>query len=144
MLIFSIILSPLIFAYNYYELSVQKWESDNYKIHGLWPQNNTTSYPHNCLPVNFSSPTDELYKEMNNNWSSCSNLNTSCSNLNLWKHEWVKHGSCVKKQNGYNEFDYFKKTIELFNDYNYLTSHCNESQCLLGCFTLNYTLFSCK
>lgn len=144
MLLISILLNTAGIIYNYYELSVQKWHSTEYKIHGLWPQINTTSYPQNCSPVNFSSPTGELYSTMNYNWSSCSINNTKCSNLNLWKHEWIKHGSCVKEQAYYNEFDYFKKAIELFNNYNYLTQKCNTSECIVGCFDLNYNLIKCQ
>ena len=46
--------------------------------------------------------------ELNKNWYS--NVN---KNEDFWKHEWEKHGSCVFTE--INEFEYFKKTLDLFN-----------------------------
>ena len=34
-------------------------------IHGLWPQNNKTSYPEYCVSVSYNNPHGNLLEEMN-------------------------------------------------------------------------------
>ena len=34
--------------YNYYELAVQRWCSEEYMLPGLWPQIHITDYTENC------------------------------------------------------------------------------------------------
>ena len=89
-------------VYNYYELSVQKWCSSDYMIHGLWPQINSTSYPENCEKVSYVTPIGDLLDDMNMYWHSCDNT--------LWEHEWEKHGSCT----GLTEVEYFQKALDCF------------------------------
>ena len=74
---------------------------------------------------------------MNKYWDSCGN------NSNLWKHEWEKHGSCLKKQINYKENDYFIFNLSLFNKYINLTKNCSTKDCMLGCFDLNGHLIKC-
>lgn len=124
-------------VYNYYELALQKWCSNNYMIHGLWPQINTTDYPVYCEGVDYISPIDDLLYNMENYWKECDS--------DLWKHEWEKHGSCIKKQNNISEYNFFNKTLELFfsieNDAN---SKCNnQKDCIVGCFDLDYNNIKC-
>ena len=121
--------------YNYYELAVQKWCSDDYMIHGLWPQINSTDYPVNCKPVLYIEPEGTLLINMNTYWSSCDNT--------LWKHEWEKHGSCMQVQNNINETSFFNKTISLFIENKKLLENCKDDDCIMGCFDLDYNLINC-
>jgi ribonuclease I len=121
--------------YNYYELAVQKWCSDDYMIHGLWPQINSTDYPVNCKPVLYIEPEGTLLINMNTYWSSCDNT--------LWEHEWEKHGSCMQVQNNINETSFFNKTISLFIENKKLLENCKDDDCIMGCFDLDYNLINC-
>lgn len=123
--------------YNYYELSIQKWCSDTYMIHGLWPQIDSEHYPSYCEDVEYSEPGGTLLESMQQYWKGCDN--------NLWSHEWEKHGSCVKTQNNITENDFFNITLQLFNNYYYLIdANCdfNDDNCIMGCFDLEYNLIS--
>lgn len=119
--------------YNYYELAIQKWCSDEYNIHGLWPQYNTTSYPVYCESVDYIKPIIIL-ELMNKYWNGCNDM--------LWKHEWLKHGSCVLKQERIPEILYFNKTIQLFLKYKNKIKECGKN-CILGCFDLNFNFIKC-
>lgn len=121
--------------YNYYELAVQRWCSEEYMIHGLWPQINSTDYPENCKTVSYTEPEGALLDEMKKNWSSCDNT--------LWEHEWKKHGSCMQEQNNINEMTYFNKTLSLFEENKELLENCKEDDCIMGCFDLDYKLKKC-
>jgi len=121
--------------YNYYELAVQKWCSEDYMIHGLWPQINSTDYPENCKTVSYIEPEGTLLSNMNTYWSSCDNT--------LWEHEWQKHGSCMQAQNNINESSFFNKTLSLFIENKKLLENCKEEDCIMGCFDLDYNLIKC-
>ena len=121
--------------YNYYELAIQKWCTDDYMIHGLWPQIDSEHYPTYCEDLEYTTPNDNLISSMEIYWKSCNN--------DLWKHEWLKHGSCIKKQNNITENDFFNITIQLFNSYKYLINeNCNieDDNCIIACFDLDYNL----
>lgn len=125
-------------TYNYYEFAVQKWCSDDYKIHGLWPQIDADNYPTYCEPVDYTEPSGELLDDMIVNWKECNN--------DLWEHEWEKHGSCIKQQNNISENDFFNLTLELFDvikDKTNLNEICREKNCIVGCFDLNYEYIKC-
>lgn len=121
--------------YNYYELALQKWCSTQYMIHGLWPQINSTAYPENCENVIYYQPTGELLKYMNLYWHSCDD--------SLWEHEWLKHGSCMKQQNDIDENTYFNITLTLFMENQQDLNHCNDDDCILGCFDLQFKPITC-
>jgi ribonuclease I len=88
--------------------ALQKWCSDVFMIHGLWPQIDSDNYPIYCENVEYIQPTNELLKEMKNKWKECNNY--------LWQHKWEKHDSCIKKkQNNLSETDLFNVTLELFD-----------------------------
>ena len=123
--------------YNYYELAIQKWCSDTYMIHGLWPQIDTEHYPSFCEDVEYIEPTDSLLESMQQYWKGCDDT--------LWSHEWEKHGSCMKSQNNITENNFFNITLELFHNYYYLIEeNCdfNDDNCIMGCFDLEYNLIS--
>jgi ribonuclease I len=122
--------------YNYYELAVQKWCSSDYMIHGLWPQINSTAYPEYCKNVSYYNPTGSLLVDMNTYWHKCDDT--------LWEHEWEKHGSCIQLQNNIDESTFFNTTINLFIENSNLLDNCKESDCILGCFDLDYNLISCE
>jgi ribonuclease I len=122
--------------YNYYELAVQKWCSTNYMIHGLWPQINSTTYPENCKNVSYVKPSGKLLKDMTTYWYGCDDT--------LWEHEWLKHGSCLQEQNNTDENAYFNTTISLFLDNLNLLDKCNNDDCILACFDLDYNIIHCE
>ena len=122
-------------SYNYYELAVQKWCSNSYMIHGLWPQINESDYPENCLNVIYTEPNGSLLQNMETYWQSCDDT--------LWEHEWKKHGSCMKMQVGIDENEYFNTTLNLFLDNQELLEECRNDDCILACFDLDYNLISC-
>ncbi len=121
--------------YNYYELAIQKWCTDDYMIHGLWPQIDKNNYPVYCENVSYNYPNGSLLDNMNKYWNSCDDT--------IWEHEWTKHGSCVKLAYNIDEYDFFNITINLFKKYNSLINKCNEENCILGCFDLQYKLIKC-
>ena len=123
-------------VYNYYELAVQKWCSNDYMIHGLWPQINTTDYPEYCKIVSYIIPSGQLLTNMNTYWSSCNN--------NLWQHEWEKHGSCMQEQINIDENTFFNTTVTLFLENIQLLNTCSDDDCIMACFDLNYKLIECK
>jgi len=102
--------------YAFYCLAFQTWCSPDYKIHGLWPDYDATSYPSYCTDTPFDL--DELkkstkYAEILENWSDC----TMNETFALYEHEWLKHGTCVAVQTGFGQNEYFEKTLELFMQY---------------------------
>ena len=105
-LLFSNVVSQQI--YNYYEFAVQKWCSDSYMIHGLWPQIDSENYPTYCEDVEYIEPIGELLQSMETYWQGCDD--------SLWSHEWEKHGSCMKRQNNITENDFFNITLELLEN----------------------------
>ena len=123
--------------YNYYELAAQKWCSDSYMIHGLWPQIDDDHYPTYCEEVEYNEPDNELLESMQQKWKGCDD--------SLWSHEWKKHGSCMKAQNKITENDFFNITLQLFESYNFLLDiNCNtkDDNCIMGCFDLEYNTFN--
>ena len=122
--------------YNYYVLAAQKWCSTDYMIHGLWPQINSTAYPEYCIEVSYSEPTGPLLTDMNTYWHECDDT--------LWEHEWEKHGSCMQEQINITEDDFFNTALSLFLNNSKLLDKCQEQDCILGCFDLDYNLIECE
>lgn len=92
----------------FYYLSLIKDDNDNYTIHGLWPQYSLNSYPSYCRVVKFElKKITPIIDKLNEYWYS----NTG-KNVDFWKHEYEKHGSCMF--NHMDEFNYFNKSIELY------------------------------
>ena len=79
-----------------------------WSIHGLWPQYDPNNYPSYCKNIPFSlDALKPLIPELNINWYSNDN-----DNPDFWKHEYLKHGSCMFKD--MSEFDYFHLTLDLY------------------------------
>ena len=115
LIIYAYLISPPITDHpdiHYYEFAMLKCTDDarTWTIHGLWPQHNNTVWPEYCKG-NISLNLDKirsLIPKLNMYWTSCYG-----NNEDLWKHEWVKHGSCSNMT----EFEYFNTTLELYKQY---------------------------
>ena len=132
LIIMSIFQNIISTDYNFYTLSVQKWCTSEYQIHGLWPQYTAETYPSYCSNTKYQEPNEKLKYKMDKYWS-------SCNNSDLWEHEWLKHGTCTNNTESY----YFNQTIELFLDNLNLINNCHQDECKLACFDLNYKLINC-
>ena len=122
----------------YFLLQVQRWASDKWQIHGLWPQFNSSSYPSYCEQVEYQNPYGALEEKMNDTWYSGDNSS------GLWEHEWEKHGSCTKQQLDWTEFTFFNNTVNLFEGNKPLLENCGSGKnCTMGCFDLNGDYMEC-
>ena len=93
----------------FYYLSLIKETNNTFSIHGLWPQNSKTDYPTFCKKVKFSiKELEPIIDELNKFWYSKFSKNTE-----FWKHEYMKHGSCMFCS--MTEYEYFDKTLYLYN-----------------------------
>jgi hypothetical protein len=112
----------------YYALAVQDWCGEgNYKLHGLWVDSHTQSYPQYCRPVTYIPPTGDLLENMTMSWNNCAGRSNP-DNLNtFWKHEWEKHGSCVS--DSITEFAFFHTALLLFSNFTqeYMRQVCDTS-----------------
>lgn len=133
--------------YTYYTFAIQNFcdEENQYYVHGMWPQFNSSSYPEYCSNITYEDVTGDLLTDMNQYWNICDQVNQS-----FWKHEWLKHGSCVNVQTGITEYDYFNLTINLFKQLlstqsNLWNETCAESSsaCIIQCYALNFTEIAC-
>ena len=86
--------------------------SDNYSIHGWWPEYSNKSWPSWCDPSRYKefnnitiSPIKELMDEY---WYTCPGWP---SPYIFWQHEWEKHGTCVESDS---VVEYFNHTINAF------------------------------
>ncbi|XP_047321214.1 intracellular ribonuclease LX-like [Impatiens glandulifera] len=84
--------------------------AQDFGIHGLWPNSNNGSYPHDCDPKN---PFDKskiagLIKRMQLDWPTLSC--PSGDGFKFWGHEWNKHGTC--SENVLNQQSYFQTTLD--------------------------------
>ncbi|BFZ07980.1 hypothetical protein BsWGS_11019 [Bradybaena similaris] len=82
-------------------------------IHGLWPSNDSAEQPENCNDsMTFKyNQIKVLRPQLNEQWP---NFNKSGNPLYLWKHEWIKHGTCAYELpilQG--ELKYFNSTLQL-------------------------------
>ena len=92
----------------FYYLSLIK-EDDSYSIHGLWPQYDKNSYPSYCKKLDFEvEKLENIIGDLNKKWYS-----NKEKNADFWKHEYLKHGSCVFTP--MSELEYFTKTLELYD-----------------------------
>jgi ribonuclease I len=117
----------------FYYLSLINEGNNEWSIHGLWPQYTPTSYPTYCGKVSFDiSKLELILPELNQYWYS--EDKTETKNADFWKHEYLKHGSCVFTP--LNELEYFGKTLKLYKsavDQNIPINHFNKktNKCLI-------------
>ena len=72
-------------------------------------QYDPNNYPSYCKNIPFSlDALKPLIPELNIYWYSNDN-----DNPDFWKHEYLKHGSCMFKS--MSEFDYFHLTLDLYH-----------------------------
>ncbi len=134
--------------YKYYMLALQNWCEEPktlYKIHGLWPQYNATSWPENCDGTPYMDITNRtLLNEMYNYWDNCNNPVSS-----LWEHEYTKHLTCMIEQYPeYDEYSAFQKVIDLMvelEEENVIEDYCinGESDCYV-CYDLDFNRIECE
>lgn len=81
-------------------------------IHCLWPENNDNTWDQFCSnqPLN-QTLLLPIRENMLNIWP---NLLENKTEYSLWKHEWLKHGTCSQMK----QFDYFNQTLNLNNEFN--------------------------
>ena len=93
----------------FYFLSLLKEDDDSWSIHGLWPQYTLKHYPSFCKNVEFDeTKLEPIMDRLKKEWFS----NRGADEF-FWKHEYLKHGTC--NFNNFNEFEYFKTTLDLFD-----------------------------
>lgn len=128
-------------SYNYYAFAVQNW-CGGYNIHGLWPQYNTSAYPSWCPGSPYQNVTDPLLPRMNSSW----NVECTTSNQDFWSHEWDKHGTCVSRQTGLSEDQYFTTALNVFDSFKNRSSWtCGaSSDCIIACLDLKFQLIPCN
>lgn len=127
-------------------LQTQFWDynppigaSDQWTLHGLWPDNCDGTYEQNCdaslnidtsvrsiLVDNFND--QELYDFIASTWK-----NYNGDDESLWVHEYNKHGTCIRTLNptcyasekyGQHWYDFFRITVNLYKKlptYDFLT-----------------------
>jgi ribonuclease T2 len=87
-------------------------QTNNFTLHGLWPNNNDGTYPENC-----NSPAGKFDPKQIN--SILSDLNTYWTDFkqdqpNFWAHEWNKHGTCASSLPSLDtQLKYFTSSINL-------------------------------
>ena len=121
--------------YNYYILALQKWCSTDYKIHGLWGDIDTTHYSSYCSNISLNYielQESSKYNEIKETWYDCTEKQT----IALYAHEWEKHGTCISKQTGFSQNEYFEKALEMYTKYK------NSSNEYI-CFDLNFVKIEC-
>ena len=109
-------------------LALQKCNhTSNYTIHGLWKENKQFC-KNDSFNVDLIEP---LIPVLNTIWYTCYDSNLGkyyYSNVDFWKHEYNKHGSCFKHLN---EYQYFNKTIELYNKLSRSDCDPEKLECLI-------------
>ena len=127
-------------SYNYYVFAAKRgWDSTekNWTIHGLWPEYTPKTWPQFCQP--------KRYKEYNETLllKTYLNITTIWPPESLWKHEWMKHGTCTNMT----MMAYFGKAIELYErqDYKKCCSSINNRRsknCQLN-YNLDFNFITC-
>lgn len=85
--------------------------NENFTIHGLWPQYDTTGYPSYCSAESFDTniPKEIGWNTMTTYYPDVKYVETSPDYDSFWEHEWDKHGTC----SGLSQYDYFQQVILL-------------------------------
>ena len=123
--------------YNYYVFAVKRgWESTekNWTIHGLWPECTPKTWPQFCQPKRYKEYNETLLLE------TYPAIITVWPPESLWKHEWIKHGTCTNMT----MLKYFGKAITLYDqgDYTKCCSFSKSKACQLN-YDLNFNFTSC-
>jgi len=87
-----------------------------FTLHGLWPNNNDTSYPSNCGGSTFNmGAVQSIEGQLNKYWTNYLVDDTAQS---FWAHEYNKHGTCATSLPALgNELKFFSGALNLRNLY---------------------------
>lgn len=88
---------------------------DRWVIHGLWPNFKSGKYPQYCCSKE-TFDEDKLVPLKGDLLSKWPNLLKNESESSLWRHEWLKHGTCAQldpRTSGL--VNYFNATLHLFD-----------------------------
>lgn len=115
--------TDLIHYFTYY-LALQKCHNNSpYTIHGLWIDYARGGYPEFCKKTTFNETVlYPIQNSLHKNWPGCYGKSND-----LWKHEWLKHGTCFYPY--LDLFKYFNTTLHLFSIID--SSHCKNKDCLI-------------
>ena len=92
----------------WFYLAIFEHSTDNYSIHGLWPQTDRTHWPSFCQRVSFDlEKLTPILQQLHEQWYSDRGKDDS-----FWKHEYEKHGTC----SGLDEYTYFVTALQLFQE----------------------------
>ncbi|KAL6953243.1 ribonuclease T2 [Sarracenia purpurea var. burkii] len=85
--------------------------SEDFSIHGLWPNYNDGTYPSNCDRANSFDENEisDLTSRLEEDWPTLAC--PSGDGLKFWEHEWDKHGTC--SENALDQHSYFQKALDL-------------------------------
>lgn len=122
----------------YYDLTYKVCNNSNeWTIHGLWPEYNASSWPQYCNASSFNyNQISQFQPTLNQRWTGCTD--SLDNNIQFWSHEWYRHGSCT----GLSLSRYFNVTLNLDQDnlaHNIFAKYCNTSdQCMIQ-YSRNFT-----
>jgi ribonuclease T2 len=85
--------------------------TENFTVHGLWPQYTTTGYPSYCSAENFDQdvPIEIGWDTMITYYPDVKYAESDPDYDSFWEHEWDKHGTCSQLS----QYDYFQQAILL-------------------------------
>ena len=85
--------------------------NENFTVHGLWPQYDTTGYPSYCSTESFDPdvPLEIGWDTMITYYPDVKYAESDPDYDSFWEHEWDKHGTC----SGLSQYDYFQQAILL-------------------------------
>ena len=112
-----------------------------YSIHGLWPQEGVHKW-RACPKGGHTFDIERLHgllSQLHADWHS-----SRGTDEHFWKHEWEKHGSCMQEQIGIDEFTFFNTTLQLFLENTKLLENCENDDCIVGCFDLDFKKINCE
>ena len=109
-------------------LDPKPYWNENFTIHGLWPQYDTTGYPSYCSTESFDPnvPVEIGWDTMTTYYPDVKYEETDADYDSFWEHEWDKHGTCSELS----QYDYFQQAIllaETFTTPDILHSYTNTS-----------------
>lgn len=95
LLLRAILLVVIVIKADYDDLALKKCDpSEEWSIHGWWPEYNKSSWPQFCNSSRFKEFNGEAIANiragLDKYWFSCGG-----DDLEFWRHEWDKHGTCV-------------------------------------------------
>jgi ribonuclease I len=113
-----------------YLLALQKCRnSKDFTIHGLWIDYKSGGFPEYCHDVKFDIDLLEpIRNELDEKWPSCKEYHKS--NEYLYKHEFLKHCSCM--EHPMKQLDYFNNTLRVFDEEVQKGLHkCKGNKCMI-------------